>query len=63
MLLGLAVLGIVDYFKRTVDLKAALARQNVWFRYLVYYVMIFTILIFGIYGPEYDAAAFIYFQF
>ena len=45
------------------DLKAALDRQNLVFRYFVYYVMLFTVLIFGIYGPEYDASAFIYFQF
>ena len=49
--------------KRKIDIKAALARQNLVFRWLVYYGMILTVLIFGIYGPEYDATAFIYFQF
>ena len=63
MLIGLTVLGLVDYFRQRVDLKAALDRQNLVFRYFVYYIMIFTVLIFGIYGPEYDASAFIYFQF
>lgn len=64
MLAGLLLLIWVDYLKkRQVDLKGMLARQNIWFRWLVYYGLIFAVLIFGIYGPEYDASAFIYFQF
>lgn len=64
LIIGLVVLGAVDYCKQKgADLKAALDRRNIVFRYLVYYAMIFAVLIFGIYGPEYDAAAFIYFQF
>lgn len=64
MLLGLVILMLVDYLKkRGTDFKAALARQNIWFRWLVYYMLIFGILIFGVYGPEYDASTFIYFQF
>ena len=64
MLVSLVLLMCVDWLKRRgVDLKAVLARQNIWFRWLVYYGLIFAILIFGIYGPAYDASAFIYFQF
>lgn len=63
MLLGLIILLLVDYFRPKVDLKALLDRQNIVFRYLVYYALIFTVLIWGVYGPEYDASMFIYFQF
>ncbi|MCM1146080.1 MAG: MBOAT family protein, partial [Lachnoclostridium sp.] len=64
MLLGLVFLMWVDYRKiQGTDFHAVLARQNIWFRWLVYYGLIFVILIFGIYGPQYDASAFIYFQF
>lgn len=64
MLLCLMLLIWVDSRKKQgVDFKGMLARQNIWFRWLVYYGLLFTILIFGIYGPEYDASAFIYFQF
>lgn len=63
MLLGLIILLLVDYFRPKVDLKAILDRQNIVFRYLVYYALIFTVLIWGVYGPEYDASMFIYFQF
>lgn len=63
MLIGIAVLMIVDYFRVKLDLKQLLAKQNFLFRVLVYYGMILVILIYGIYGPEYNASAFIYFQF
>lgn len=64
MLMGLALILLVDYLKkRGVDFKRRLEGQNIWFRWLVYYGLIFSILILGIYGPEYDASAFIYFQF
>lgn len=64
MLLSLTLLIWVDYRKKAgMDFKGVLAGQNIWFRWLVYYGLIFTILILGIYGPEYDASAFIYFQF
>ena len=64
MLLSLALLMLVDDWKRKrVDIKGMLGRQNIWFRWLVYYGLIFTVVIFGVYGPEYDASTFIYFQF
>ncbi len=63
MLIGLVVLMLVDYFRKRIDLKALLSGQNMVFRWMVYYLMIFIVLIFGIYGPAYDSSAFIYFQF
>ena len=60
---ALLILLLVDYFKRRVSLGAMLERQNIWFRWIVYYALIFCILIFGVYGPEYNASQFIYFQF
>lgn len=60
---GLFLLMLVDHIRQRVDLKAVLRKQNILVRYSVYYVMIFVLLIFGVYGPEYDAASFIYFQF
>ena len=63
LMVALVILFLADYFKSRVDLKAILARQNLWFRWMVYYALIFSILIFGIYGPEYNASQFIYFQF
>lgn len=40
-----------------------IGKQGIWLRWLIYYAAIFGILIFGVYGPGYDASQFIYFQF
>lgn len=63
LILGLITLFVVDYYRRKISLKTVLARKNIWVRYLAYYALIFSILIFGVYGSEYDTATFIYFQF
>ncbi|MBO5987251.1 MAG: MBOAT family protein, partial [Lachnospiraceae bacterium] len=45
------------------SLSDAILAQPLWLRWLVLYVGIAAVLIFGIYGAEYNAAEFIYFQF
>lgn len=40
--------------------RARLAEQNLVFRWIIYYALIFSVLIFGFYGPGYDPADFIY---
>ena len=60
----MAVLIFADlckYFK--IDLKEKLCTQGIWFQYLVYFFLIFSILILGSYGPQFDESQFIYFQF
>jgi len=37
--------------------------QNLWFRWLIFYVVIMAVVLFGVYGAQYDATQFIYFQF
>ena len=44
-------------------LRDSLLRQQFWFRLLIYMLGIFSILLLGVYGPNMDASAFIYFQF
>lgn len=46
-----------------ISLRKALAKQGLWFRWSVYFAAIFFILIFGVYGPNAEQSAFIYFQF
>lgn len=41
-------------------IRESLARQNILFRWSIYLAAIVAIFIFGIYGPGYDASAFIY---
>ena len=63
-MLGIIILLSVDYLHyKKIRIRAILARQGIWFRWLTYTAVIFSLLIFGTYGPNYDASAFIYFQF
>lgn len=62
--LGIITLLFVDYLHyKGIHIRAELAKQGVWFRWTTYTIAVFSLLIFGIYGPNYDASAFIYFQF
>jgi len=62
---SLLALFLVDQMKyktgKTLDLF--LREQLLWFRWLVLFTLLFGIIIYGIYGPAFSAAAFIYFQF
>lgn len=63
-LLAVAALLAVDVLhERNVRIRSWILRQRLWLRWTVYLFAIFTILIFGFYGPNYDATQFIYFQF
>lgn len=61
---ALLVLLAVDLLhERGISIRQGLARQALVYRWLTYYAALFAVLIFGIWGPGYDAAAFLYFQF
>ena len=57
------VLLIVDLAGRRCDVGDLVERQALPLRWIVYLLGIFAIIVLGIYGPQYEAAAFIYFQF
>lgn len=54
----LLVVGILQ--ERGMAIRETLAKQNLLFRWLIILALLFTVLIFGIYGPAYDASKFIY---
>ena len=60
---ALAVLAFVSLMQRKGSLLERLEKQNIIFRWSLYFTAIFFVLIFGVYGPNFDASAFIYFQF
>ena len=60
LMFGAFVIFLVDILQLKVSLRKTFAKQGIVFRYIVLYLAIFAILIFGIYGPGYDAAQFIY---
>lgn len=66
ILLGLSIIILlfVDYLhEHDIHIRRFVAKQHIAFRWFVYWVAIMAILIFGIYGPAYDAASFIYQNF
>ncbi len=64
LFIAVLVLFFVDYIhEKNVHIRETLAQQHPLFRWAIYTIAILSILIFGIYGPGYDAASFIYEQF
>ena len=64
LLISLLILFCVDLCKyKGIRLIEWIAGQEIWFRWLIYFAGIFGVLIFGVYGPGFDASQFIYFQF
>lgn len=59
----IVLLFFVEIMQERMSIRGKIAEQNIVFRWLIYYLAIFSIVIFGIYGATYDAASFIYGQF
>lgn len=61
MLITIIFLFIVDAIQeRGVHIRTEIAKQNIVIRWAVYYLGILAIVLFGIYGPGFDARSFIY---
>ena len=58
----LAIAGIVRYVKK-VPIRVLIAGQPLLFRWILYIALFVSVILFGCYGPGYDAQAFIYQQF
>ena len=63
MLFSIGVLLLVSLLRRNHSLSRELDKQNIVFRWGLYFGAIFFVLIFGIYGPSFNASQFIYFKF
>lgn len=64
LIVFIGVMLIVDYLRsKKVALVENFGKQNILMQWLVFLAGIWVILIFGVYGPGFDAAQFIYFQF
>lgn len=63
LVVSLGVLLAVSHLQERMSVRQALERQSFLVRYPVYIAAVLVILIFGIYGPGYDAAQFLYMQF
>lgn len=59
-----AILLFADVCKlKKIVIREVILRQHIIYRWLVVSIALIFILLFGIWGPSYDAAGFIYFQF
>lgn len=57
------VLFVVSFLQEREDVLETFKKQNLVFRWALVYALFFAVLIFGCYGPGYDASAFIYENF
>ena len=63
-MVAVGVLMYVDYKKyKGYDILQIIMRQEWWFQLFLGVTLLFSILLFGCYGVEYDTNQFIYFQF
>ncbi len=63
MFIALAVLLIASLLSSRFNVRERIIKQPLWLRWTVYITIVLVILIFGVYGPDYVASDFIYFQF
>lgn len=59
--LGILIIFIIGLYKENkVNLQAKFDSLNTWKRWGILYILIFTIILFGAYGPGFDNIAMIY---
>lgn len=64
LILAIVVLLVVGILQENgLKIREALSRQNLVFRWGMILLLLAVVIIFGVYGPEYDASAFIYGRF
>lgn len=60
LVIVILIFGGINILQQRCSIREKIAEQNLVFRWGIYFVAIFSILVFGIYGSGYDAAAFVY---
>ena len=64
MYIGILLMIVVDIVhENKVHIREIIMKQDIVFRYVLYLLAIFSIIIFGIYGPEFSGSSFIYAEF
>lgn len=60
---AIMILLTVSIMKEKMEIRQFIAKQPLIIRWSIYYILIFTVLVFGMYGPDYSASEFIYENF
>ena len=64
LIVAILILLVVGILRESgIKIREALAKQNFIFRWGMVLALLAFVLVFGVYGPEYDASAFIYGRF
>ena len=64
MIFGIGILIFADFCKyKKIRLREFIVSQDYWFRWLLITISICSILVFGVWGTNYEANGFLYFQF
>ena len=63
LIVSIGALWLVELLQRKGSLRERVADWNLVFRWAAYILLILAVLVFGMYGPGYDAAAFVYERF
>lgn len=63
LLAAVIVLLLVSLLQRRGSVRQMLAEQNLWFRWSVYLLLLFGVIIFGVYGKGFNASDFLYMQY
>ncbi len=63
LLFTILLVYIFELINTKYDLYQFIKKRNIFIRFSFYYLLIFSIIIFGIYGPGFSLSEFIYFQF
>lgn len=63
VIIGLLLVRQISIFQKKRSVREAIASKNIVLRWVIYYAAFFAILIFGMYGPGYNASDFIYGNF
>ena len=64
LIIGMIIMFVVSLLQeKGYNIRETISKQNIPFRWCLYYMIIFAIILFGIYGPGYNVSDFIYGQF
>ena len=62
-IIAIAVLTAVELVSQKKDVIPSIVSKKLPLRWAIYILLVCAIVIFGVWGPAYDATPFIYFQF
>lgn len=64
ILIMIFIVMYIDYLKeKGIKIRESIDNKNIFIRWSLYFALVLSILVFGLYGGEYDASAFIYGKF